>query len=54
MNNRVINLKGEWRVVFNGTILRYTWMERGPALACLDLLSKGYGVVTPDRGVKYI
>lgn len=41
MKGAVFNLHGAWRVSFEGTTLSATWSDKGPALACLDLLRCG-------------
>lgn len=43
----------EWKVRFGDTVIRYSWLCKGSALACLSLLEKGYAIVTKERGVKY-
>jgi hypothetical protein len=53
LRDEVICLKGWFFVVFDGRVLRPSWMSKGPADACLSLLKQGKGTVTPAGDVKW-
>ena len=54
MKNEVFKLHGQWFVAFNGRTTASGWPERGPAEACLQLLTEGHGVLLEDGVVKWI
>lgn len=42
MKNGVFQLKGEYRIRWGRIISAASWAMKGPAMAQLDLLAKGY------------
>lgn len=51
--SETFNIHGIWRVIFQGKLVRATWTEKGPAEACLSLLKRGLGEITPTGSIKW-
>jgi hypothetical protein len=53
MKDEVFNLHGLWFVSFSGKTTG-PFNAKGPALACLEQLAKGNGVIMPQGNVKWL
>ena len=54
MQNEVFNLKGNWRLCFNGIVPMITWRDKGAAQAQLSLLNSGYSVLQKDGTITHV
>lgn len=54
VKNEVFNLRGAWRLIWNGVVPATTWADKGGAEAQLSLLRNGYSVLCTDGRIKHV
>jgi len=50
----VFQLRDGWHLIFKGAVASASWADKGAAEAQLDLLKKGYSILTPGGGIKHV